>query len=506
MDGHNHCALWGKAHTLRALLPVLFFAAGCADTVPGAMTGDPPRDAGTALSDVPGVPADTSVLPVDAGPVQPVDVGIVVQGDAGRPVDVGTPSGVGADLLFVVDNSNSMRDNQQILASQIDGLLTAMVYPPPDPSTGRPSFPAVDRINVGVVSTDLGTPGSVVPSCANSDVGDDGLLNPIRNGQAMRTHQPWATTAPGVRPARCMNNPQQFPTFLSFSADSTSQPEFREDFVCNAYLSIGGCGLEQPLEAAYRALVVRNPRAMAGNRDPNAGFVRDGAVLGIVMLTDEEDGSVRDCRYQEPGDPDGDCRPPRGDGLGVYDISQDTWASSDLNLRFYLHTPGGPQDPTWNLNRYLDPARPMRGFTSLKPGRPDLVVFGAIAGVPNNLPRRGDGIDWATLLGNRADGADGLVAMSPEGPVSMRQRNVDPACSMRVVPGCRREGSAYDPANPACDTTAQYFAWPSRRIAQVARRFAERYGNGVIGSICRRDYRDTFTELAQSIQRRHRTE
>jgi hypothetical protein len=39
----------------------------------------------------------------------------------------------------------------------------------------------------------------------------------------------------------------------------------------------------------------------------------------------------------------------------------------------------------------------------------------------------------------------------------------------------------------ACGATAQYFAWPSRRIAQVAGRFDEAYGHGAVSSICRND-------------------
>jgi len=408
------------------------------------------------------------------------------------------------DILFEIDNSNSMRDNQAQLARQFDVLISQLVSPPVDPATMLPRYPPVRSLHVGVISSDLGTPGSVVPSCANSDSGDDGLLNPVRNGQAIRTHQPWTTAAPGVRPMRCMNNPQQYPTFLTFDADTTSAMEFREDFVCNAYLSIGGCGLEQQLEAAYRALVIRNPRAQPGNTDPNAGFVRDNAVLAIVMVSDEEDGSVRDCRYQEGGDPDGDCRPPRGDALSVFDSSNGDWAATDLNLRMYMYQPGSPQDPTWNINRYIDPMRPTRGFTSLKPGRPDQVIFAGILGVPIAIPTRpgGTNIDWTALLGANPDGSEGFTGMSPEGPVSLRQRNMDPSCGMRVVPGCRREGSSYDPARPPCDTTAQYFAWPSRRIAEVARRFSERYDNGTVSSICRSDYSEALQQIVQRIQQR----
>jgi hypothetical protein len=400
------------------------------------------------------------------------------------------------DILFEIDNSNSMSENQVNLATNFGLLIDQLVNPPIDRMTMRPRYPPVKSLHVGVISSDLGTPGSVVPSCANTDQGDDGLLNPIRNGAALRQHYPWTTAPPGRRPARCTMDPNQFPNFLRFNRMSTDPMVFREEFICNAYLSIGGCGLEQQLESMYRALVVHNPRAIPGNTDPNAGFVRDNAVLALVIVTDEEDGSTRDCRYAERGVP---CT----DAVSVFDIMSPQWSSNDLNLRFYMYTPGSAQDPTWPLDRYIDPARPNRGFTSLKPGRPDLVIFSAIAGVPINLPTRMNGsnveVDYDTLLGRNPDGSDGYVGMSAEGPISMRQRNLDPMCSTRVVPACRREGSSMA---MSCDPAAQYFAWPSRRIVQVARRFHERYQNGTISSICKNDYSEALRQIVERIQSR----
>ncbi len=403
------------------------------------------------------------------------------------------------DILFEIDNSNSMRDNQTTLARQFDVLISQLVSPPDANMDGTPDYPPVKSLHVGVVSSDLGTPGSVVPSCVNSDVGDDGLLNPIRNGQSMRGHQPWTTAQPGARPARCTMDPNQYPNFLEFDAMSTDPAVFREDFVCNALLSVGGCGLEQQLESVYRSLVVHNPRAQPGNMDPNAGFVRDNAVLAIVIVSDEEDGSVRDCRYAEGGV---DCT----DAISVFDSTSAAWAAADLNLRFYMYQPGSPQDPTWNLDRYIDPARPNRGFTSLKLNRPDQVIFATITGVPLQIPLRAGGgpndVDWDALLGTNPNGSDGLTTMSNEGPVSMRQANMDPSCSTRVVPACRREGTSYNPAMPACDTTQQYFAWPSRRLAEVARRFATTYNNGAISSICANDYSPALRQIVERIQQR----
>jgi hypothetical protein len=246
----------------------------------------------------------------------------------------------------------------------------------------------------------------------------------------------------------------------------------------------------------YRALVIRNPRQLPGNTDPNAGFVRDNAVLALVLVSDEEDGSTRDCRFAERGVP---CT----DAVSVFDSTSPQWSSADLNLRFYLYTPRSAQDPTWSLDRYLDPARPERGFTSLKPGRPDLVVFSAITGVPINLPTRTAGgvavVDYDALLGRAVDGSDGYQGMSAEGPVSMRQRNPDPRCPTRVVPACYREGST--PA-AGCSIGEQYFAWPARRIASLARRFDETYGTGSISSICRNDYSSALRGIVDRVQSR----
>ena len=188
----------------------------------------------------------------------------------------------------------------------------------------------------------------------------------------------------GFRPDSC-RDPNQFPSFITFCSGAAGpecdapgstrmSAEFVQNFRCNAGLYVNGCGLEQQLEAAYRALVVRNPREQAGNTDANAGFVRPEAVLGIVVISDEEDGSVRDCRYAEAGQP---C----SDALSVYDIGAAGWGDDrDLNLRFYTYTPGSAQDPTWPIDRYIDPRNPNRGFTSLKPGHPDRVWLPSCSG------------------------------------------------------------------------------------------------------------------------------
>jgi hypothetical protein len=406
-----------------------------------------------------------------------------VAGDV--PVAAACVQGGAVDLLLVIDNTGSMPTNQASFARALPALLDALQRP----TAGG----AMRSLHVGVVSTDLGTPGSQVPSCANSDIGDDGRLNPVLNGPAIRSHQPWTYNTFGARPPRCEPRRDQFPPFLLFDASFSNATMFTEEIACTAVLSIGGCGLEQQLEAAYRAVRVHDASRRVGNTDVNAGFLRDDSVFALLLLTDEEDGSVRDCRWTESGDPDGDCS-RRMSATAVFDTTSPDWASVDLNLRGYLYIPGSAQDPTWNLNRYVDPANPRRGFLGVRPGRERDVVFGAITGVPLGMT------DLDALLGAAADGSQGYTGMSAEGPVSMRQRNMDPNCSTRVVPACRREGSDYVPE--ACDTTRQYFALPARRIVEVARRVQATVGNGVVGSICANDYAPTMRAFAAKVSAR----
>ncbi|MEI8254351.1 MAG: hypothetical protein WCJ30_01630, partial [Deltaproteobacteria bacterium] len=432
------------------------------------------------------------------------------------------------DLLLMVDNSNSMRENQSNIMGQFRTMIQTLTEPPcisdanphahaciPGDPGERRKYPAVANMHVGVVSSDLGTPGSTVPGCYNSDLGDDGLLNPIRNGSAMSHHEPWVGAPPTFgRPADCMD-PNQFPSFIAFTSGVTNATTFTHDFQCNAGLYIGGCGLESQLDAVYRALVIHDATSNPGNTSPNAGFLRENALLAIVVLTDEEDGSVRDCRFAN-----GSACEGQG-AIDVYNPASTAWSSMELNLRFYMYQPCGPQDPNWALTRYVDAANPTQGLLSLKPGHPERILFAAIAGLPLTVPTTGSGahvrIDWNALLGTPGTGGaedfcgrDSSVLASltsAEGPISMMAANADPNCAQRTVPACRRQGTTYSPM--ACTTDLQYFAWPSRRVIEIARRFDESpicngapCNNGLVTSVCSNNYAEAMRQIVAKIQSR----
>lgn len=216
------------------------------------------------------------------------------------------PGGAATDVLFVVDDSGSMREEQEELAANlgqfIDALVNAPVrldirigvtntslhgYPPNDqttygsgPSAGKP-YPAGTIVAIEQDPQGLGTAGKFVFDPAGS------------------------TTFGGAR-------------ILS------SGPNLSRDFKANVLQGIWGAGKEQPLEAMRLAL----EKSVIG--DVNSGFQRAGARLAVVVLTDEDDcssdvGAVAD---------DGDC-----DTLPDQRTPLDEYVSYLASTRFNLAGP-----------------------------------------------------------------------------------------------------------------------------------------------------------------------
>lgn len=244
-------------------------------------------------------------------------------GDVG--LDAGPPCSEALDLLFVVDNSADMAAEQVWLAEHFGGFLRSLVTGEVrDPDTGEVvrTFAPTDDVHVGVVTTDMGSGGFDVPSCDDPEDGDDGIL---------RTQN---TTVAG-----CVESE---PAFLSFTAGDDADG-FAEDFSCIARVGTGGCGYEQPLEAALTAVTEHADRA-------NAGFLRPGSLLGVVVLTKEDDCSASD---PELFDPD----------------STSYEGGNELRCSQY-------PDALQPLERYVT------GLTEVRPRR---LMFYAITGVPPDL-------------------------------------------------------------------------------------------------------------------------
>jgi hypothetical protein len=158
------------------------------------------------------------------------------------------------DLLFVVDDSAGMAAKQRALVAAFPALLQSLRGAP----GGLPS------LRVGVVSSNLGAGGSRLAEC---DQSDRGLLQGPQEG--------------------CAAPPKgRFLISLDGGARNNFTGDMSAAFGCLAALGTGGCGFEQHLGAARRALDTDQPLE-------NEGFLRPGALLGLVVLADEDDCSTR---------------------------------------------------------------------------------------------------------------------------------------------------------------------------------------------------------------------
>jgi hypothetical protein len=176
----------------------------------------------------------------------------------------------GVDILVVVDNSMSMAEEQANLAANFPILVSSLLDPPDSDGDTVPDHVPVRDLHIGVVSTDMGTGGYSVETCPDPIDGDNGELQ----------HHP----NPSVGGCDAT-----YPTYLSYESeepDATQIDWISRGFGCIAVLGINGCGFEQQLKAAAKALI--------DHRDGvNAGFLRNDSILTILFVTDEEDCSVK---------------------------------------------------------------------------------------------------------------------------------------------------------------------------------------------------------------------
>jgi hypothetical protein len=219
------------------------------------------------------------------------------------------------DLLFMIDNSASMGDKQVLLAKAVPQLVDRLVIPRCTTPTGAvvlqrknlseacpagsaPEFRAVDDIHVAVISSSLGAHGAPEPQvgCGDAPPGNDRAL-----------------LLPSVRPGLASYNSSGF---LAWDPQAALNPAGETDSVRlgtqfgDMVRATGesGCGYEASLESWYRFLIDPEPPrklAIVDNATvvqeidnellaQRAAFLRPDSLVAIVMLTDENDCSIRD--------------------------------------------------------------------------------------------------------------------------------------------------------------------------------------------------------------------
>jgi hypothetical protein len=217
----------------------------------------------TALAALPGCGCDTP--PPDA--VQDCQASTVL------------PAMVQTDILFVIDDSGSMNQEQTNLRNNLAAFIDTLVASPVEidfrigvTSTSVEEYPAAD----GAIrqAYDAG-PASGTPY-------PDGALVAVRQ-------QASGAVTPGDLDYDLAANPTTLgwggPRVLGKGDGSAAAlAALARDFKANVLLGIDGSGKEQPFRAARLALTDRL-------LDANAGFLRPGARLAVIVVTDEDDCS-----------------------------------------------------------------------------------------------------------------------------------------------------------------------------------------------------------------------
>jgi hypothetical protein len=266
LRGHDTpLVCWGVAYVLR-VLAIASSAAACtvqpgagtsatsANTVGTAtldpVTGDDDGDTATASSTATAGTADTT---------------------AGDKLDVSTMPGTGCqyvDLLFVIDNSDSMETYQQALADQFPAFVDAMFE----------ELPAGIGVHVGITTTEFDagceaaeTTGNCQSTASLEDVQAHYLppteMNDGGNGSQGRLFQ-WSGQY--FFDATTDDDPAELSTWFSGAATAAGE---------------NGCSFEMPVAAAGWATHLANAVT-------NDGFIRDeGGLLVVFFLTDEPDKS-----------------------------------------------------------------------------------------------------------------------------------------------------------------------------------------------------------------------
>jgi hypothetical protein len=168
------------------------------------------------------------------------------------------PGRVQTDILFVVDDSGSMIREQTALGSAFRGFIDAMA-----------AAPVGNDFHIGITTTSVDW-----PQCTASAGG-------VCTDWSLRTTYPAGPPYDGAPyPAGALVADAGRPRILEAGSATLV-----DDFVANVLVGTVGASKEQGLRALRLAL---GDRVADGT---NAGFLRPGARLAVILVTDEDDCS-----------------------------------------------------------------------------------------------------------------------------------------------------------------------------------------------------------------------
>jgi hypothetical protein len=232
------------------------------------------------------------------------------------------------DLLLMIDNSASMADKFTELSKRMPELIKALVDPELDPVTGQPKTAAAKDLHVGVITSSLGSHGTSAcdPATYGSHVDDRGHLLPraTENGtQGYTVDAVGGPLTPVACPAPIASSALTWAYDPAASARYTGKTQVKDTEAAVSCVvqsaKEDGCGYEAQLESIYHFLIDPAPYLTAdvvpactkgvsgdacgtGQITPTgvdsellterAAFLRPDSLLAVLMLSDEDDGSI----------------------------------------------------------------------------------------------------------------------------------------------------------------------------------------------------------------------
>ena len=255
------------------------------------------------------------------------------------------------DILFVIDDSPSMADKQANLKANFPNFINVL-------NTIAGGLP---DIHLGVVTSDLGTSGAdgmTAPSIGGTAQGGcsaQGKAGALQTyGTALVTGKYISDAPPAAAGGMRMTN-YTGTLALAFSAIASA--------------GANGCGFEQHIEAAKRALQPTNTA--------NAGFLRPEAYLAVIFLADEDDCSMEHTTLLTTDTTQ--LGPLQSFRCTRYGITCDT-GGADQNAMNQIG-PKGACHSTENSQYATKISDYVTFFKGLKPDDTSRVIMAAIAGV-----------------------------------------------------------------------------------------------------------------------------
>lgn len=412
----------------------------------------------------------------ELAPLEPCLVSAVSETIGNRTIDE-------IDLLFLVDDSSSMLEEQQALAREFPELVRVLASGDLD-GDGTEDFAPVKSLRLGVISSDMGHGGFPQES--------DPETNRLRGTMDDRCSSERGKDGVLLAPEACGPTAQGF---LEYGSDSDQTPEdFGNAFGCLASVGAEGCGFEMQLEATLKALTPSNSGLTFYGDTPghgapsgaNTGFLREGSLLAIVLVTDEDDCATFDY------------------GMFTYESGESPNLTCAKNREALL-----------SVQRYVDGLRALRDD-------PQLLVFAAITGVePPLVASYGETCETDQECGEAASCRSGRCAQDFQALLdhpTMEERADPDRMGNYLVPSCRRphfnDGQPCSGGESATTTRecgavgascigglcrATQDAYPPRRIVEVAKGLEEAGSNGIITSICQDDFKPALSAIVRKL-------